>query len=174
MSAFHPGIGDPLSETGNPYADGRPNWRLQSKIRNAGPPSYISSDFSVQAHITPPYASQLPELYRVNQAAKDDVKMIGRRHFDQHLRKTETEIAERGIIVPEHLVSGYDRPYGLGGKAKVDIMTKPNPKPDGGVWAPVQRQYPKVEAVEHGQGCRIVQKPVPNNPIITLRYLLIP
>ena len=96
--------------------------------------------------------------------------MIGRRHFEQHLRKTETEILDRGIIVPEHLVSGFDRPHGLGGKAKVEVKSNSDPRTDGGVWEPVKRQYPKVPEVQHGQGCRIVEKPVPNNPIITLRY----
>ncbi len=171
MSVFRPGVGDPLGIE-NPYMDGRPNWQLQSKARNTGPPSYLSRDFSVQPHTISRYAEQLPELYRVNMTAKDDVKMIGRRHFEQHLKKTDAERVDRGISVPDHLCSGYDRPPGMEGKAKVEIKLNSNPKTDGGVWEPVRKNYPKPPEKDRGQGCRIVEKPVPNNPTITLRYEL--
>jgi len=36
MAMNHPGVGDPLGGD-NPYADGRPNWNLQSKARGQRP-----------------------------------------------------------------------------------------------------------------------------------------
>ena len=168
MASCRPGIGDPLasSTSENPYPDGKPCWQLQTKHRTCGPRENLATGLSVRGPLESPYAHAFPEMYRVDSASKEDGRMIGRRHYGHHLRRTEAdERRDRGLAVPD------DRPYGLGGKAKVDIQAKVDPN-DGGVWEPVRRQYPKPQETERGRGCRIVQKPVPLNPVINLRYVL--
>jgi len=61
--------------------------------------------------------------------------------------------------VPDHLSSGYQRPDRPTGRFPIQPAQHYDPK-DGGIWEPVQRQYPKVPRVDYGNGVKIVDKPV--------------
>jgi len=63
----------------------------------------------------------------------------GMRHYDEHLARTTRERQERGINMPVHFSSGYERADRPIGRHPVDSVKHLDPK-DGGVWEPVQRQ----------------------------------
>jgi hypothetical protein len=153
MAACRPGVGDPLG-TDNPYADGRPNWNLQTKTRTQGPPNQLSNNLSVLPTKETPYKQAFPDKYSFHR----EETQKGRRHFDQHLQLTQNEQVHRGYGIPDHLVSGNDVPDKSTGRRKPP-PDKPRGPNDGGVWEPVQRQYPKVPRIERQTGARIVEKP---------------
>lgn len=116
-----------------------------------------SSNWQVQTHLKSPYATDFPEKYKVQLPRHQEEK--GMRHFDKHLARTTKEQQPGGIAVPEHLSSGYLRPDRPTGRLPIEPAQHHNPK-DGGIWEPVQRQYPKVPRVCFGNGVKIVDKPV--------------
>eukprot|EP00802_Teleaulax_amphioxeia_P013394 Tamp_13445.p1 GENE.Tamp_13445~~Tamp_13445.p1 ORF type:complete len:396 (-),score=36.69 Tamp_13445:429-1616(-) len=163
MAVNHPGVGDPLGAD-NPYADGRPNWNLQSKARRVpGPADNLGSNWQVKAHLKSPYATDYPEVYKKTVPRPQEEK--GMRHFESHLARTTREREEGGIGTCDHLRSGYDKPDRPTGRFPVQAAKREDPK-DGGIWEPVKRQYPKVPRVDYGNGVRIVNKPaVANRPV---------
>mmetsp|Transcript_33131 Transcript_33131/g.53388 ORF Transcript_33131/g.53388 Transcript_33131/m.53388 type:complete len:242 (-) Transcript_33131:11-736(-) len=158
MAMAHPGVGDPLGFD-NPYSDGRPNWNLQSKARIRGPSDNLSSNGQVKAEMTSGYGN---DMARTHTQPSRSNEQKGMRHYDEHLARTTRERQERGINMPVHFSSGYERADRPIGRHPVDSVKHLDPK-DGGVWEPVQRQYPKVPRVDYGNGVKITAKPINND-----------
>ena len=155
MACNHPGVGDPLGN-GNPYADGRPNWNLQTKSRAHGPRDNIGSNWQVKDKLVSPYATDFPDKYKVDLPRQQEKS--GMRHFEGHLARTWKERQEGGVKVPEHLASGYLRADRTTGRRALEPFKHDDPK-DGGIWNPVAREYPKVAKREVREGVGICAKP---------------
>lgn len=154
MASFKPGIGDPLGFD-NPYRDGRPNWNLQTKKRVFGPSDSLTGTMQIQEPRPSPYATEFLDKYTRTDRLETTAK--GRHHFAHHLAVTTNEFKDRGVGVPDHLVSGWDRPDRAQGRASVAPRKYDDPK-DGGVWEPVARQYPKVPKVDRIGGTKIIAR----------------
>ena len=159
MAMNHPGVGDPLGVS-NPYADGRPNWNLQSKSHAQGPPDHLRSGavgvVGSQA-LRSPFAQDFPDKYVV--PCPREPERQGMKHFDSHLARTTRERVEGGLGIPNTIRSGYDRPERGTGRRPLEPVQHWDPK-DGGIWAPVKREYPKVPRREVHEGVHICERPV--------------
>mmetsp|Transcript_10802 Transcript_10802/g.36347 ORF Transcript_10802/g.36347 Transcript_10802/m.36347 type:complete len:140 (+) Transcript_10802:306-725(+) len=87
MASFRPGVGDPLSSE-NPFSDGRPNWRLQTKTRTCKPPDMLGTGLQVDQPKVSPYTTEFSDLYKNHQASTQLVVKKQMRHFDHHLVQT--------------------------------------------------------------------------------------
>uniref|UniRef100_A0A7S4H8V4 Uncharacterized protein n=1 Tax=Guillardia theta TaxID=55529 RepID=A0A7S4H8V4_GUITH len=157
MASFRPGVGDPLSSE-NPFSDGRPNWRLQTKTRTCKPPDMLGTGLQVDQPKVSPYTTEFSDLYKNHQASTQLVVKKQMRHFDHHLVQTTKEIPVGGLQVPEHLISGEDRIRPPGGRKVLAPNVKFNPN-DGGVWEPRRREYPELSKRSSNSGVKIVGKP---------------
>lgn len=164
MSAFKPGVGDPLGNFDNMYCDGKPNWNLQTKSRVNGPTNTLGNNLTVQQPQENPYKKRFPQQYQWSRQEEQR----GRKHYDSHLQLSEKEVVQRGCGIPQHIRSGNEVPDKKTGRGPAPSFDKRIDPKNGGMWEPVRREYPKVSRIEHQGGCKIVDKPVKPETLVDI------